>query len=52
MIVVYVRVVIQVMMQIVIRMTAEYVLVIILMILDAAVLNLAHLDVIIHVALP
>jgi len=50
--VVYVRVVIQVMMQIVIRMTAEYVLVIILMILDAAVLNQAHLDVIIHVALP
>ena len=37
---------------IVIKMTAVYVLVIILMILDVAVLNLAHLDVIIHVALP
>ena len=37
---------------IVIRMSAVYVLVIIRMILDAAVLNLAHLDVIIHVALP
>ena len=52
MIAVYVQVVIQNMKPIVIRMTAEYVLVIILMILDAAVLNLAHLDVIIHVALP
>ena len=40
------------MMQIAIRMTAVYVLVITLMILDAAVLNLAHLDVIIHVVLP
>ena len=36
---------------IVIRMTAEYVLVVTLMILDVAVLNLAHLDVIIHVVL-
>ena len=40
------------MMQTVIRMTAVYVLVITLMILDVAVLNLVHLDVIIHVALP
>ena len=37
---------------IVIRMTAVYVLVIMKIILDVAVLNLAHLDVIIHVALP
>ena len=51
MIAVYVQVVIQNMKPIVIRMTAVYVLVIILMILDAAVLSQAHLDVIIHVAL-
>ena len=37
---------------IVIRMTVVYVLVEMLMILDVAVLNLAHLDVIIHVVLP
>ena len=49
---VYVRVATQNMKPIVIKMTAVYVLVITLMILDAAVLNLAHLDVIIHVALP
>ena len=50
--VVYVQVVTQSMQLIVIKMTAVYVLVETLMILDAAVLNLAHLDVIIHVALP
>ena len=37
---------------IVMKMTVVYVLVITLMILDAAVLNLAHQDVIIHVVLP
>ena len=49
---VYVQVVILSMKPIVIKMTAVYVLVIILMILDAVVLSQAHLDVIIHVALP
>ena len=49
---VYVRVVIQNMKPIVIRMTVVYVLVIMKIIWDAAVLNLAHLDVIIHVVLP
>ena len=50
--VVYVQVATQNMKLIVIKMTAVYVLVETLMILDAAVLNLAHLDVMIHVALP
>jgi len=52
MIAVYVRVATQSMKPIVIKMTAVYVLVITLMILDVAVLNLAHLDVMIHVVLP
>ena len=52
MIAVYVRVENLNMKPIVIRMTAVYVLVITLMILDVAVLNQAHLDVIIHVVLP
>ena len=52
MIVVYVQVATQNMKLIVIKMTAVYVLVITLMTLDVAVLNLAHLDVIIHVVLP
>ena len=52
MIAVYVQVATQNMKPIVIRMTAVYVLVETLMILDAAVLNLAHLDVMIHVVLP
>ena len=50
--VVYVQVVTQNMQPIVIKMTAVYVLVETLMIMDVAVLNLAHLDVIIHVVLP
>ena len=52
MIAVYVRMENLNMKPIVIRMAAVYVLVITLMILDVAVLNLAHLDVIIHVVLP
>jgi hypothetical protein len=50
--VVYVQVATQNMKPTVIKMTAVYVLVETLMILDAAVLNLAHLDVIIPVVLP
>jgi len=49
---VYVQVATQNMKPIVIRMTAVYVLVIMKIIWDVAVLSQAHLDVIIHVALP
>ena len=52
MIVVYVQVATQNMKLIVIRMTAVYVLVETLMILDVDVMNLVHLDVMIHVVLP
>ena len=48
---VYVQVATQNMMQIVIWIPAVFVLVLIQMILDVAVLSQAHLDVIIHVAL-